>query len=738
MRSGTWNGRSTTDNVRVTVNGTVRPVKDVSIQSGMKDGHPAAETSSWCIEATIEWADPKTVTADSPHPFGAGTDWMPRDGDEVVVETGDGALGQWFVQHRGVIDSTSGSIADGTAVSRTVDAVEELNKGVQYVALLSRMTPVQDGEPFRFQGLQGIWYVDRMLRDEEEGARGWHTTPPVTPATYAAATGMGSLRPEVGTLLRANRRGDETLGPQWRIDGDGRPYPAEYRTLTTFRDSLDTRMFVLTLAIPDTATGDGYVTVSDSSGDGPTVGVNGVGDLYWRHHGQPNQYAPINGARRVSVAFERVSATDQRMTVRVDDGREFVHNTTTGTLPSNWRADRVGVYSGDAIGWWILEDEEQGSQRWASLEFAPTADIRINNFTLWDASPDQPRGAAAESIAAQLEAECAAAWLDEDSNFQWRGRDYLDVQASAQTVTSSLAVDDVAWETRRIDGARSVTIRYQQPLVEVDGKGDTTRDLWTQDNLDVGPGETETVSVTVPSGEDWIAEDLTPTLIDQWGLSSSAYTRDSHYGGTQYRAADSDGAAWATLVGCTMTKTGLRDYVVTFEALLPVSSTDRIKSDYPPAPTTTTARPGASPLVMRGRARTVWRERLMKAGTVNTAGGPRYVHDVEWRVQHVGVSMDNLRSWLVRELGNPKPTVSVTVAHDPRRQIGDKIRVEDRDVTGAWVEMLVQERDISVGGFTDVVRGRVTASGDLTDVTLLAPRGATPTTPTTTWNREVA
>lgn len=95
MRSGTWVGATSTDNVRVTVNGTVRPVKDVSIQSGMKDGHPAAETSSWCVEATIEWADPKTVTADSPHVFGGGTDWLPQVGDDVVIETGDGALGQW-------------------------------------------------------------------------------------------------------------------------------------------------------------------------------------------------------------------------------------------------------------------------------------------------------------------------------------------------------------------------------------------------------------------------------------------------------------------------------------------------------------------------------------------------------------------------------------------------------------------------------------------------------------------
>ena len=188
MRSGTWDGARTTDNVRVWVNGTVRPVKDVSIQSGMKDGHPAAETSSWCIEATIEWADPKTVTADSPHPFGEGTDWLPQVGDDVVVETGDGATGQWWVQHVGKIDSTSGSIADGTAVSRTVDDVEELDKPVQYVALPARMTPVRDGEPFRYQGMQGIWYVDRMLRDEESGARGWHATPPITWQTIAACT----------------------------------------------------------------------------------------------------------------------------------------------------------------------------------------------------------------------------------------------------------------------------------------------------------------------------------------------------------------------------------------------------------------------------------------------------------------------------------------------------------------------------------------------------------------------
>src|SRR5699024_2004251 len=137
----------------------------------------------------------------------------------------------------------------------------------------------------------------------------------------------------------------------------------------------------------------------------------------------------------------------------------------------------------------------------------------------------------------------------------------------------------------------------------------------------------------------------------------------------------------------------------------------------------------------------IWTERETTASTgAKPSARARYVHDVGWRVH--GDAVDWILDYLKTELKSPPPVItSIVCEHDPRRQIGDHLRIEDPHVTGAWIEMLVQEQDVDIDSdtLTDTLRGRVTDFGLLPGVgTSQRPATHTAITPITDWMREVA
>lgn len=752
-----WDGILSDDNVRVTVNGKRWPVRSVKIQKGMRDGHPAAKgvlNGAWCIEASIEWAQERNVDTQVPQPFTDDSGLLsgeelsvPRAGDEVTIATGEGSaffgVGIWFQQVKGVIDKTTGSFADGTASSTVVDRIEELDRDVQYSALLADMVPVDDSSPIRYQGLQSAWYVDRVLKDESQGTLGWSVAPKLTWETLCAVTSPGSLRPpERGTIVSVTDK-DTSDGWTWRADSDGAPWGTRYTA--DYNLSADDNDFVITASFPwseSQTSGIGRVRVRDASGAGVSVEVRdtGVIAVNWTGHG--TQTVPRNGATRAALWFHRTSQTSQDAILRLDDGREFTYSTTTGSMPANWRGDRVVVDTDFGVGWWVVEGTKPAANRWACLNYKPTARVRIDDYFFWTASRDQSRQTAADWLGKQMEAECASMWLDELGVMQWAGRGVLEKQPTHQTITSSLTVDDVSWALDRTAGARRVTIQYLHPRVQMGYQGACTEELWSSDTMDAGPGDPATETVTVPDDQDWLAEDLNPHHIKSWGGSWDWHNAHSSFGGIQYRKSDSDEAVWAEFLNCSMVKTGLRDYEITFAAWESMSSAYRVKSTYPPN-TGAFVRVGSGPLHMRGRARVIWSERETTVSTGAPAGAPaRFVHDVGWRVHDRGSAITDLLDYLRTELASPPPVItSIVCEHDPRRQIGDHLRIEDPHVTGAWIEMLVQEQDVDIdpGTLTDTLRGRVTGFGLLTGIsTSQRPATHTAITPVTNWMREVA
>src|SRR5699024_10919610 len=219
---------------------------------------------------------------------------------------------------------------------------------------LTNMTPILDGSPMRYQGLQSVWYVDRVLRDESQGTLGWSVTPKRTWETLCAVTSPGSIRPpEVGALHASTDKVPTDGGWMWRKDADGAPWLTKYTADYTL--SSDTNDLVLTVNFPwdaSTTTGTGRVKVQDASGKGVFLDVRGDTDrigVNWA--GFPTQTIPRNGVTRAALYFHRTSTTDQNAILRLDDGREFAYSTTTGNLPANWRGDRVTVDSDIGVGW---------------------------------------------------------------------------------------------------------------------------------------------------------------------------------------------------------------------------------------------------------------------------------------------------------------------------------------------------------------------------------------------------
>lgn len=750
MRPGTWDGAVSTDNVRVTVNGTVRPVSGVRIQSGMRDGHPHADSGSWCVEATIEWVAPPLVFASAPHPFGGGaaTEWLPKAGDSVVIETGDGALGQWWVQHRGMIDDTTGSFADGTAKSTTVDRIDDLDAAVHFGALLATMTPPADGFGKRRMGMQSTFLIDRTLRTVQgDTGAGWLATPPRTWQTVGSAPNQGSLWPEVGGLTSCGPKADSLSWSRTDYGVQPHGYEAEYRL------TADASEPILTFGVPSSG-GSGrseFYVREGRKGYGVFAGVDhDAGDITFGtlSPGRTTHRIPRGSATRAALHAER-NGYALRITVRTDDGRQVGPTTyDVSGLPIAWAADRVIVDAPGPTGWWMVENNKPASQRWLTLNHTPTARIRVGDMPWWSGTRDMPYENAAEWLAEQVDAECSAMWLDEDGVMQWAGRGVLEEQQSVNTVTSVRDVDDIQWESRRRSLARSVWLNYEEAHVDMDLIGSTRKTCWDSSTVDVPPGEAnaEITNVTVPGDQDWISVDLNPHNPAADG-SLNSHLEGSTYGGTQYRVNDAEEQSWALFCAATMKRQGLRNFEIKFWASGGMSSAYRVKTTYPKLENAFMAVVLDAELNLRARAITTWikGERSVNAGSIGPA---RYTHDVGWRVQTVGSSdgLGDLISYLKTAVSSTRPRVTgLQIAHDPRHQVGDLITVQDQHVTGMEIVMLIQQRDIDVDDFTEKITGRVVAAYKMQDLnangpydrySLHEPGGHTPITPESDWTRK--
>src|SRR5699024_8937895 len=148
----------------------------------------------------------------------------------------------------------------------------------------------------------------------------------------------------------------------------------------------------------------------------------------------------------------------------------------------------VGTDTYGVAGWWLVEHEKPTSQRWFTLDHKPTARLRREADVRWLASRDLPFTMPSEWLAEQVDAECAAMWLDEDNDMQW--------------------------EQRRAHMARSVWVNYKQPNVR-SLLGGFRQNCYENDGIDLAPGEEEYVAVAIPDDEDWIAIDLNSSIMTQ-------------------------------------------------------------------------------------------------------------------------------------------------------------------------------------------------------------------------------
>lgn len=747
MRGGSWSGAATDDNLRVIVGGVTIPAYKATIKSSMRDGHPAAvSTSQWSVEATIEWADPNALVADVPHPFKTG--WLPKEGASVVIQTGDGSLdggaGRWWTQHIGVIDSTSGSIADGTAVSETVDNIEDLTFRATYGALSARMTPRADSDTsYREMGLASSFLIDRMLRSPQaDGFFGWHATPPRSFETIGYAPNQGSLWPEVGTLVSCSRRGDASSGPLWSTTSYGvapYSYNADYNLVGA------TNVPVLTIGLTTLGGGMGRVDAHDNAGSGVFVGHDRDTDevVYGitTPGGQVLYRLPRDGATRAAVYLKRQTTTSQTLIVRLSDGRTVTRDPGAGGYPTGWEAGRVSVDGRAGIGWWMVESDRGTAGRWIILDQLASARIRTGPIQYWDASRDLPYINPAEWLDEQLKAECAAMWLDEDNVMQWAGRGVLEGQPISATVTSTHHVFDIKWESRRQSLARSVWVNYssvrQRSLL-----GGIRQNAAEGKIYELRVGDEDGESLTIPDDEDWLSIDLSPRLLGV-NTTPTDLANGSKFGGTIYQETSNgeEFQGWATdiALGCEMTRPTVRSVAIRVWYATYGDPAWRIRTAIPEISDKLAGWHHGNPtLRVRARGILTWTEgqRSLAAGSTGPA---RYSHDVGWRVQNtsLGDRVGELMSWMRTVVSSHNPTVTgLEVTHDPRRQIGDHIRVEDRDVTGMWWTVVITERSADTESMVDTLGGRITGYGQIAGLSLHHPSGPTAMTPSTDWTRE--
>lgn len=681
---------SVTPAAEVRVNGALVDFETVSAGSTLQSAMPShVAAAGGAVAAATGDATilPNADIVESPaNPWNGSA---PSQMANVTVDAGyEGATCRVFT---GVVDATSGAPSSTGINVGLIDAIDQLDKKVTWGPLLNAAPSLTEGDwTFRRAGLSPIHITDKALRH-----CGFYATPRLSGAPVMSASMMGSAWPERGTLKTAAAHSNPSSSAAWVtthwgvglgngvvsfIPADAKPLDSEFQM--TFCRSL----------IPTNTGQSASFTVYWGTAGLQVLSSSG-GHIYARH------ISTAGTVSNVATMVAADAASADTFNVRWIPGGNVTIYASNGRTATGTRAYPPIITTSPMTSIDIVTP--QGSMVWggfqASFSLDPTwafertahltAPAFIYGLTAFPAMIDR---SCADILKEQAEAELAAMWLDEYGHFRWVNRDVLTGTTPVGTLTSLDHLFDLPWETPSKSVYSKVTVASDAPTV--------TRRAWS--NLKVWQGssgtmenlDTDTETIEPPANEDWfqVASPVRPTTA---GVNAVKYGRGSLYGGILV----SDGVEnrWATLSELVQVFGGLPGgrFKITSSAA-PIITTDVIEQRI--FGTEYGSYHNANLPILRGKAKTVWDEKLTTGTAAGPAGAPELQHPVGPWIQSED-ELTEFANWLAEQVTASAPIIrDVPIVPDTRIQKGDVMWLEDTDAYQVRLKVVVMGTSLTI------------------------------------------
>lgn len=693
---------------RVLVNGTERPHKSWSVDRELAGDMPdQVVAGSGITQATgrIQWPTPDDVTERAVNPWNTSTGWLPRIGDRVQIFAGD-TVTEW-VQFTGRIDKTTGSLVGG-ATSTLIDDYDKLSAPVSHLPLLRIMPPLENGDPYRGVGLSSIHYVDHAFR-----TAGFYSTPPTEYDPAVAVSCQGSMWPNsgaAGTLVSGGAYGgvgshhSNNAAPWgWSVGN----FQNTYRPRVTYPST--TPVQLTAMVAPDHA-GAFFLTAYYGASNTAQLAVTASRVAILRVNGTEACRVSL-GAGTVATALLKGGV----VTLKTNAGA-----TATGSATIGGTAMSSVLTSGDVdtrIAGIQVSHPATAGQEFSSTEWAPNAFLelsRADHIGLIDAAPSIDATPASDLVSEISKSTLSGWWIDEAGNMQWVPTVALRDRAPSKTVTTLDDIFELSWEDSLLGSRSKVTVEGKIPSISKStyrsvgvyrGSGGSLASEELQEDI-VGPD----------GDEDWIMPDEDLTVLPPWSQYNVGL---STFGGFYY-----------TNGGDVISSAGLTSYV----SFVPVGLTKyRIRHRAGVLPAGVEAQIGTHPTqvdlwprnrgkdlpVIKAFGRVKWAD--VKVTPITAGGiGPELVHDAGvWNNRaDDNTIIERVASYLASQTANPLPVITgLTVAYDPRTQLGDVVTISSPKLLGVTMRALIVEiNNADDGKFTQSLSVRL-ISADIAEPT---------------------
>lgn len=682
----------------------VYQARGVQVTHSIYDAHPTRPSRSPVASASLTLRRPEgPVESRAPHPLTRTESWPPESGLLMGVDVGDGV--EFSRQMTGIVTRTSGALTSAEVdvnLDEDMRGLEAARTAAASEAVLVPLPPHPDGDgEYRAVNMASLWLIDKVARGAgHEACALWR------PTARLSVPLMGSLIPHIGEVIAAS--GTVTYNP-WRVRSPWgvamRRFDATWKPSSQVGATLEV---VIDLPYRDTSADatDAAMYLNGADGSRFSIIYRHTDDTIrvgWAADGGTT--APVvsvarAGAARVAV---RISTTD----IEIRRDTDATATTAAHATASSWRCATVRVRATEsAIGGFTLDANPSA---WSSLTRPATARFRVDPtwFHSWHLSPHTMDMSPADVLSAVADAELASWWV-ENGVLQWAGAGVLENQTPRPPVTSEVDLIDAQWETGLDTIADRVRVEREEPLIRRSRNAGIT--VWRGGETGLEDGDVWETFATPPEEEDWIGVDTTITKV---GASTSL--TDLRYGSILAvetgSKTDYDFSSWDLYTGGVLTKITQRAYKV---VVVPAVASGNVANISFPDNLASRTFPrsweGKDGIILRCTGLVTWAkwERPSVSTGAASASIAEYLHDAGRWVQ-TDEHAQTIEDYLVTELANGYPGLTVPVRPSPDRRVGDLVPIQDRARTGITVWMLVQSiaATWADGDASQVLSGRI-------------------------------
>lgn len=650
-------------------------------------------------------------------PWDPGTSWPPAPEAPASVSMDAGA-GPVSVLGNGRVVSASGGTSGREVSVEVADQYQSLDKTISWGPVAEAMPSESEGVIARYVGMQSIAVTDRILRH-----CGWYSTPHRLPWIGLSVPAQGTMWPEIGTVVTANRASDGGGYPGWSntpwgvgvVDSD-----ATY-ILGGPGYTLGTRGRVELVAMTAPRPGEGASRVDILSDTGALLArmswSDTSGHLWVRQGGVMVAAASVpRSAGMLYATVERLSDTSVHAIIRSGTASTSATVTVDSVVTTSVMRQARIVAASVSGGFQIATPATTGGlSGWTpnAVLYPRTA----NRNTLYVLPPAEGRSCV-DLLAQQCEAECATYWIDETGVLRWWDLARLEGRSVAAELTSD---DDIAeagftWSHALSQVKSRVGVEWREPLRDWSWR--TSVDLWQGNGQTIQPN-TATVAdpteswINVPDDEVWIMPDLAPRRVGDGSSDDFNYGLGSWLGGVTSDATTGPDE-WAQLSG-SLQLTVQRVTDAAFKTSLIWTGARQAIQRTPGAESTTSLwkrRREFDLPIIRGKAKFTFADRVTYSTQSGPVTAPEHVIDAGFWIQR-----PEQAQWTADYAGArltvPQPVLSsVALIPVPGLQLGDTVEVRDAHVTRLTIRGIVTEDSRSIDadmGMTHAVSIRPTS-----------------------------